>query len=335
MECMQSRCARQKWQKICEDWAQSGLSARAYCEQAKIALPDFYEWRKRINFPIPQNNEAIRIQQKWWKICEDWKESGLSARKYCQEKNITRNVFAYWREKIDFPFVKKPKTVPRNWDEIIKDWEQSGLNIKEYCEQKNISSKGLCKRRYRIGHSSYVSAKETAHKWQAIIKDWETSGLTAGAYALEHQLNPSSIGRWDRKLNPHKPRKTDKALQKWTKIMEEWQTSGWSGFTYCRRKGIEVSCFYKWQKRLNVAELSKPHLNFTKQDIPDICLEDYFISIPFSSAISMGSPASSRKIEAVLPQGHQLSIEGQCDKEKLNAWLALLLQSKNDSTQEL
>lgn len=335
---MKSTCsnrAQDKWQKICEDWAQSGLSARVYCKQEKITLSYFYEWRKRIRFPIPPNKEAIRLQQEWWKICEDWKASSLSARKYCQEKNIARNVFAYWREKISFPFVKKPKTVFLKWDEIIKDWENSGLNIKTYCEEKNLSPKSLCKKRCQMGHSSYVSAKETAHKWQEIIKDWETSGLTAGAYALKHQLNPSSIGRWDRKLNPHKPRKTDKALQKWTKIMEDWQTTGWQGGTYCRRNGIEASCFYKWQKRLNVSEPSKPSLNFTKQDVPEICLEDYFISIPLSSAVSMGSPAPSRKKESALLQEHQLSIEDPCDEETLKARLALPLQPMNKNTQEL
>jgi len=283
------------------------------------------------------SNHTIGMHKEWWRICEDWAASGLTTRKYCLEKNIPRTKFTYWREKLHFPYLKKPRRVAPNWNEIIKDWEESGLTIKTYCEEKNISPKGLCKKRYKVGHPSYISGKEMANKWREIIKDWESSNLTAGAYALKYELNPSSIRRWDKKLNPHKVHQTreNKALQKWTKIMEEWQMSSLTGFTYCRRSGIEVSSFYKWQKKLNVSGPPKAHLDFTKQEHPEISLEDHFFSVPFSSAMLMGSPAP-KKIEALLPQGHQLCVEGmegQFDEESLS-WLTLLLQPKNNIGQD-
>lgn len=278
--------------------------------------------------------QFIPAQKRWQEICEDWAQSGMSVSQYCREKNIPRVQFMSWREKINFPFLKRPKGISHNWEKIIKDWEKSGLNIKTYCEMKNISSRSLCKRRYKIGHSSYMNLQETTHKWREIIRDWEASGLGPSAYAMKNALNLSSLRRWDKKLNPHKIQQTsqEKALQKWTKIMKEWESSGLTGFTYCRRNGIEVSCFYKWQKKLNF--LSPPPLHLDFKDRPEVSLEDYFLQVPFSSGILMGSSPPSKKIEVVLPQGHQLCMEGQFDEENLSSWLALLLTFKNNSEKE-
>lgn len=338
MERIPSNFHQEKWRKICEDWAASELSPSEYCQQRKITLLTFYKWRKRVNFSLPPKKKCIsplkktRIpaREKWWKICENWSKSGLSAKQYCEENKILIAEFFRWRKKLNFPFFKKPIPPIDNWDEIITDWEKSGLSAKKYCEEHNISPDRLYYRRQKISHPTYISVQKKRHKWKEIIQDWEKSGLTPNAYAVKNALYPCTLRHWDKKLNPHKVRKTiqERAVEKWTTIMDDWKKSGLSAFTYCQRKGVTTSPFYEWRDRLNIFEPPHLRMGFTKQEYPEVSLEEHFISIPSSSAMLMGPPPTDKKIEVILPQGHQIHVEGEFDKESLSAWLTLLLQPK-------
>jgi hypothetical protein len=121
---------------------------------------------------------------------------------------------------------------------------------------------------------------------------------------------------------------------KWQRICKDWEKSGLSGFAYCQRRGVDSTAFYKWRRRLNYSA-PQSDLNLIKQEHSKSALENYFVSIPFGSAILMGSPPPSTKIDIRLSQGHRLCIEGQVKWEGLNEWLALLSQSTLNKQKEV
>src|SRR3990167_5128668 len=90
-----------KWQKICEDWASSGLSATRYCKEKKVLKAEFFRWRKKINFPFFKKSK--RIIHGWDEMIADWEKSDLSVRKYCMEKNISSTSFYKRRRKMNHP----------------------------------------------------------------------------------------------------------------------------------------------------------------------------------------------------------------------------------------
>ena len=337
-----STLTRNKWQKVCEDWGASGLSPNRYCTEKGRSLERFYYWRKKLNYPIPSDYKSsisdreIYAHHKWQMICEDWQKSGLSGQKYCKEKRIHEADFYKWRKKIEFPVSIRPNYRMQNWREILKDWEISGLHPKQYCEEKNISIYRFYRWRSKTNHPAYITLKERANKWREILKDWETSGLGINMYCRKNALNPTTLLYWEKKLDPHKIKQTiqQKAVERWKRIFEDFKKSGLSGLAYCQRRGVAGASFYKWKRRLNY---SAPQLglNLIKQERPKIALEDYFVSISFGSAILMGSPPPSTKIDIMLSQRHRLCIEGQVNWKGLNAWLALLSQSKLNKEKEV
>ncbi|MBA3814839.1 MAG: hypothetical protein H0X26_10255 [Alphaproteobacteria bacterium] len=268
-------------------------------------------------------------REKWQKICEGWQISGLSGKKYCKREKIPMKPFYSWRKQLNFLV---PIKVIYNWEEVNNNVEDSGLSVDRYCKEKGIPPSGLYLWRRKINHPAYIKPKERYDEWIEIIKDWEAGSLTQRAYCMRNGLSPPIFNRWERRHNPHKIRKTchEEAVERWTKIFEDWKESGLSKFTYCQRKGVTHSCFYKWARRLNVLEPIRP--DFTRQR-PDICLEDHFTPIPFSSDISLGSLPADKKIEITLPQGHHLHIEGQW--EGLNAWVDLLVRSETNDKKEI
>ena len=268
-----------------------------------------------------------RARERWQKICEDWAASGLSPKSYCKERNIPASNFFKWREKIDFPIPIKPEKITYNWEEISKDLHASGLSIHRYCKEKGIPPRDLYRWEKENNNPTRILK---SNRWRESIKNWEASGLTTHEYCKLNGLALSTFEWWKRRLNLQKIRRTShvKTVEKWTKIMGDWQESGLSKFTFCQRNGISSPSFYIWVKKLNLWESRQSGPDFTRK-APDICLEDHFTSIPFGSGILMGSPPANKTIELILPQGHQLRIEGQCDWEGLNAWIALLLQQKN------
>ncbi|MBA3814881.1 MAG: hypothetical protein H0X26_10480 [Alphaproteobacteria bacterium] len=395
--------ARKKWWKICEDWAASGLSARRFCKENKISGPEFVRWRQKINFPFakkpqriitnwdeiiedwektglsvkryceekgispfglyerrkkvkhpaytslktfsnkwraivtdreksglnkyayckfhnltpsalynwdkhfnphnirkPSHEEAV---ERWTKILEDWKESNLSPKIYCREKKLDHWRLVQWSKRLNFPIPLEPEKIIYNWEEVSKDLQASGLSISRYCEGKGIPLRGL----YRWEKERTEAARiQVYNRWKERVKDWEVSGLTAHAYCKLNGLDLSSFNRWDRHFNPYKIRRTiqEKAIERWTKILEDCKESGLSKFTYCKREGLTVSVFYKWLKKLNFTEPLRS--DFTRH-VSDIRLEDHFISIPFSSADLMRPLIANKKMELILPQGHQLN----------------------------
>ena len=46
-----------------------------------------------------ENSQLSRNQKKWKEEVEAWIASGVSARKWCLEKQISGSTFKYWQEK--------------------------------------------------------------------------------------------------------------------------------------------------------------------------------------------------------------------------------------------
>jgi hypothetical protein len=280
-----------KWQQIHKGWERSGLSARQYCIRRKIEPRKLYVWKRILSKDPTEMNQ----RKKWEFIFKEWKEYDLETEIYDQEKSIA--IHSFYRN-LNHPTSKNllAEANYRKWKEILNDWAKSGWSGRKYCQEKNIAFGTFYYWDNKIQYSS-SGLRAIAHKRAPIIKDWEKSGLTIHAYGMKNGLSPSMLRYWARKLRPHKVYKKsqEETRKKWTQIMEEWQMSGLSGFTYCKRKGICASSFCYWRKKLNLPESTHLCRDVTKQERPQVDLDDYFISIPFSSDILGEEPPAIKK----------------------------------------
>ena len=54
-----------------------------------------------------------KSKSEWIDLIEEWKSSGLSAQKWCKEKNIPDYQFSYWKKKLSSPFIELKEEVPK------------------------------------------------------------------------------------------------------------------------------------------------------------------------------------------------------------------------------
>ncbi|MBA3814706.1 MAG: hypothetical protein H0X26_09570 [Alphaproteobacteria bacterium] len=197
--------AVKKWTKILEDWKESGLDAKSYCREKKIRDSSFYNWRKKLNFPVPIKPE--KVSYNWEEVAKDWKASSLSLNKYCKEKKIPPSSFYKWREKVNHPAYITLKERADKWREIIKDWETSGLTSHAYCMLNDLCLSSFSKRER---HLNPHKIRQTRHdkaveKWTKVFEDWKESGLNKYTYCQRKGIESASFYSWVKKLNFPEP----------------------------------------------------------------------------------------------------------------------------------
>jgi len=154
----------EEWVQIIQDWEQSGMSINLYCEQKKIVVATFYNWRYKLNPSLyvdrdPINDRKLSDLEKR-KIIEDWEKSGLTINQYCLRKELGAEALAKWIKKFNI-------TVP-----------------------KNLSSKKE--------KGKYKNTEE----WLKIIEDWEKSGLLRGTYCRKNKLDRTQFYKYEKRLKP-------------------------------------------------------------------------------------------------------------------------------------
>ena len=182
MEKESSRLARERWEKIFEEWVHSGLGLYEYCKRKKIHIGSFYRWRKKLNFPCFKKPQ--RIIQNWDEIIEDWERSGLSVRKYCAEKNIPTTGLYKRRCKISHPSYMSVQDTTNKWRAIVKDWETSGLTSNGYARKNGLSLSALLHWDKKLNpHAIRKTIHERAvERWTKIMEDWQKSVLSGFTY---------------------------------------------------------------------------------------------------------------------------------------------------------
>ncbi len=277
---------------------------------------------------IRTNYLDLYSPEEWEKIIEDYEKSGLSGFAYSKKKRIPVSTFYGWRNKLRPSSCKHSKQTKIKWIQIMEDWKKSGLVSYIYCKEKKISFVGFYKWHSKLFPSLPRDHHNVRERWKQRIEDWQKSELSKKVYCQEKELNPNIFSKWQRKLNLNVlPQKTPK--EKWIEIIKDWQKSGLKKGLYCRKKKLDRSSFSSWEKKLNSCMELNPLLDNEKGGSQtELPLQESFMSLTPSSANSDESSHPTPKIELMLPRGHHLTLEGSFDREKLNLWLAFLLQGK-------
>lgn len=70
----QARTASQ-WQSIMDEFAISGLTQTAFCQQQGLAMSTFSKWRKQLGLVSPTHNEGVAFQP----LTPEWPTASPSA----------------------------------------------------------------------------------------------------------------------------------------------------------------------------------------------------------------------------------------------------------------
>ena len=76
------------------------------------------------------NTQAIspHDRKSWEKLCQEWKESNESQKKFCEKRNVNHNTFLYWRG----IFLKESKGKKEIFKEVLIQGKQlTSHNISE------------------------------------------------------------------------------------------------------------------------------------------------------------------------------------------------------------
>ena len=76
------------------------------------------------------NTQAIspHDRKSWEKLCQEWKESNESQKKFCEKRNVNHNTFSYWRG----IFLKESKGKKEIFKEVLIQGKQlTSHNISE------------------------------------------------------------------------------------------------------------------------------------------------------------------------------------------------------------
>ncbi|MBP9777526.1 MAG: hypothetical protein KBD36_06800 [Alphaproteobacteria bacterium] len=259
-------------------------------------------------------------------IIEDYEKSGLSGLAYCKKKGIPLSSFYEWKRKLRPSSCKYLKQTKRKWVKIMEDWQKSGMSPQSYYTEKKILPSAFYRWQSKLVPSPDIGRKKFQERWKQAVEDWEKSGLSKRAYCQEKGLSPWLFSKWHKRLRPSPlPQKT--AREKWLEIMNDWKKSGLSGGKYCREKKLDSSTFYDWRKKLRPYKELCPHVDSEKGEIQPKVQESFMPLRAFLADPVEPSPLT-QKIELMFPQGHRLTLEGSFDREKLNLWVASLLQGK-------
>ena len=259
-------------------------------------------------------------------IIEDYEKSGLSGLAYCKKKGIPLSSFYEWKKKLRPSSCRYLKQTKRKWLKIMEDWQKSGMSPQSYYTEKKILPCAFYRWQSKLVPSPDIGRKKFQERWKQAIEDWEKSGLSKRAYCQEKELELYLFTKWHKRLNPDPlPQKT--AREKWIEIINDWKKSGLKGGNYCRKKKLDSSTFYEWEKKLRSYKALDCRAVSEKEKTQSKSQEP-FMSLRSALAYSVEPSFLTQKIEIILPQGHHLSLEGSFNREKLNLWVASLLQGK-------
>jgi len=254
--------------------------------------------------------------EQWKEILEDWQKSGLSLKRYCEQRDIIHSAFSRWRNKLlssgpeslALPKKNQPQPprfhTPEQWKEFIEEWQKGELSVAAYCSAKGLS-------------------RSSFQKWQEKLFGSPSSQNTS---AITTESPPRSM-----RVYP---------LKHWEKIIKAWQASGLPERIFCFQKDLSCATFRNWKKKiLNPQNSSQASLDIKGisafHNKPKPTLEDYFIPAtimdresPDSSSLDQQS-LSQQKIEVIFAQGHRLHVYGSVDWNGLHSWLTPLLLSSD------
>ena len=99
-----------EWQKIIEDWEQSGISKTEYARENNVSGASLRDWSLRLKDPefIKKRQARECLQSRYtpeqqMEFIRDWEKSGLSKAAYCLKTGVPEYGLSVWARKLEIP----------------------------------------------------------------------------------------------------------------------------------------------------------------------------------------------------------------------------------------